>query len=100
MLKITSIEEPTQYRLVVEGKLIAPWISELKSACDRARTGLNGRKLVVDLQCLTFISQDGEKILLELMNDGTEICGSGLFTKHILRQLTRRRRRNLPEENR
>jgi hypothetical protein len=100
MLKITTIEEQTQCRFVVEGKLIAPWTTELKNACDRARAGLNGRKLVVDLQCLTLISQEGEKILLELMNDGTEICGSGLFTKHILRQLTRRSRRNLQEDNR
>ena len=90
MLKITSIEEPTQYRLVVEGKLIAPWITELQSACDRARASLNDRKLVVDLQCLTFISQEGENILLKLMNEGVEICGSGLWAKYTLKQLARR----------
>ena len=90
MLKITSIEERTQYRLVVEGKLIAPWITELQSACDRARAGLNDRKLIVDLKCLTFISEEGENILLKLMNDGVEICGSGMWAKHILKQIARR----------
>ena len=100
MLKITSIEGQKQFRVVVEGKLVAPWTTELKRVCDRARTELNGRKFVLDVQCLTVISPEGENILLGLLNDGVKICGSGLFTKQILKQIARRRRRNLQEENR
>ncbi|MEG9435782.1 hypothetical protein JAO29_06350 [Edaphobacter sp. HDX4] len=91
MLKITNIEEEEQLRVVVEGKLIAPWTTELKNACEQARTQLKGRKLVVEMQRLTVISQEGEDILLDLMNDGVEVCGSGLFTREILKQLARKR---------
>jgi hypothetical protein len=97
MLKITSIEEQKQFRVVVEGKLVAPWTTELKRAWERARAQLNGRRLVVDIQRLTVIGPEGENILLELMNEGVRICGSGLFTRQILKQLARRRRGN-PQE--
>jgi hypothetical protein len=100
MLKITRLDEPGQCRIVIEGKLIGPWTTELKVACERARPELNGRRLVVDVQCLTAIRPEGEDILLGLLNDGVRICGSGVFTKQILKQLARRKRRNSQEESR
>jgi hypothetical protein len=100
MLKITNIEGQKQFRVVVEGKLVAPWTTELKRVCDCARAELNGRKFVLDVRCLTVISPEGENILLGLLNDGVRICGSGLFAKQILKQIAQRRRRNLQEETR
>ena len=97
MLKISVIESRRQRRLVVEGKLVAPWAAELMTACDRARADLDGRDFVVDVKNLTAISQEGENLLLELMNGGVKFRSDGVFTKHILRQLTRRRRGNLEE---
>jgi anti-anti-sigma regulatory factor len=94
MLKISIVEGRKQRRLVVEGKLVAPWSDELKAACERAGSGLNGRELVIDLQNLTTISQQGEKLLLELMQEGLKCRGCGLFTNEILKQLARRLRRN------
>jgi hypothetical protein len=94
MLKISTIESPGHCRLVVEGKLIAPWAAELKTACERAKAELPGRKFVVDIRNLTAINHDGEDVLLELMNDGVVLRGCGLFTKQILKQLAQRKRRN------
>jgi hypothetical protein len=99
MLKISTIESPSQCRLVLEGKLIAPWAGELKTACERARAALRGRKLIVDIRNLVAINHDGEDVLLELMNDGVVFRGRGLFTKHILKQLAHRRRRNHRERH-
>jgi hypothetical protein len=100
MLKISVIDGRRQRRLIVEGKLIAPWAAELKAACEQARADLDGRNFVVDVKQLTAISQDSENLLLELMNDGVIFRSDGVFTKHILRQLARRRRANLQEPNR
>ena len=94
MLKISIVEGRKQRRLVVEGRLAAPWSDELKVACERAARGLDGRELVIDLQNVTTISQQGEKLLLELMQEGLTCRGCGLFTKEILKQLGRRLRRN------
>jgi hypothetical protein len=97
MLKISIIESRKQRRLILEGKLIAPWTAELKTVCDGARANLDGRDFVVDVKNLTMIGQEGENLLLELMNDGAKFRSDGVFTKHILRQLARRRRANLQE---
>jgi len=94
MLKISIVEGRTQRRLEVEGRLVAPWSDELKAACERAGSELDGRELVIDLKNLTTISQQGESVLLELMRQGARCRGCGLFTNEILKQVARRLRRN------
>ena len=98
MLKISIVEGRKQRRLVVEGKLVAPWSDELKAACERAGSGLNGRDLVIDLKNVTTISQQGENLLLELMKRGVRLRGCGVFTNEILKQVARRSRRNGAQE--
>jgi hypothetical protein len=94
MLKISIIEGHTRRRLIVEGKLVGPWAAELKNACEKARADLRTRELVLDMKHLTAISQEGENVLLELLNDGVKFRCRGVFTKHVLKQLNRRVTRN------
>ena len=94
MFKISRVDTPNQLRLVLEGKLIAPWADELKATCERALAQLNGRELVVDLKCLTTISQQGENLLVELMELGVKCRGRDLFTKQFLKHLAQRLRSN------
>jgi anti-anti-sigma regulatory factor len=94
MLKISIVERRKQRRLVVEGRLVAPWSDELKATCQTARSGLDGRELAIDLKNLTTISQEGENLLLELMKQGARFQGCGVFTNEILKQVARRLRRN------
>ncbi len=98
MLKISIVERRKQRRLVVEGRLVAPWSDELKAACESAGSGLGGRELVIDLKNLTTISQQGENVLLELMKQGVRCRGCGVFTNVILKQVARRLRRNGAQE--
>ena len=93
-LKISIVEGRKQRPLVVERKLLAPWSDELKAACERAGSGLDGRELVIDLSNTTTISQQGENLLLELMKQGVRFRGCGVYTNEILKQVARRMRRN------
>lgn len=90
MLKISRIDSARQSRLIVEGKLIAPWAAELRSACEKARADLRDRELVVELKHITTISQEGENVIVELVNGGIRFRCHGVFTKHAVKQLTRR----------
>jgi hypothetical protein len=90
MLKISLIDRNRYRRLIVEGKLIAPWAAELKSACENARADLRGRELVVEMKHITTISQEGENVIVELINAGTKFHCDGVFTKYVVKQLTRR----------
>jgi len=49
---------------------------------------------------LVSISQEGENVVLELMNDGVKFRAYGVFTQHILTQLAQGKRRKLREETR
>jgi hypothetical protein len=50
--------------LIKEGGLLAPWVTELRTACEKSRANLQNRELVIDLKNLTAISQEGENVLL------------------------------------
>lgn len=89
MLKISVIATKTQYRMVLEGKLIAPWTAELIRAREKAAQELAGRELVVDVKNLTTIGEDGKAALIELMRQGARFLCCGVFTRQVLRQLAR-----------
>jgi hypothetical protein len=95
-LKISIIENRNQCRLVLEGKLIAPWATELRTECAKAKVELQGRELVVQMN-VTAISQEGENVVVELMSEGVKFRGGGVFTRHVLRQLARKTRKNALE---
>jgi hypothetical protein len=90
MLKISLVDTARQRRVIVEGKLIAPWAAELRSACEKARADLRGRELVVEMKHVTTISQEGENVIFELINGGIRFRSQGVFTKHVVKELTRR----------
>ncbi len=90
MLRISTVDTKSERRLVVEGKLVSPWVGELRKTWLAAARDLNRRKLVVDLANATVISPDGEQALLELMKDGAKFSCYGVLTKHMLKQLAAR----------
>ena len=90
MLRISISDTRSQRRLVVEGKLVPPWTTELRNTYHDAKTDLGGRELVVDLKNLTIISHEGEDLVAELISQGAQFRGCGLFARLLLRQLSAR----------
>ena len=89
MMKISVIESQSRLRLVIEGKLVAPWTAELRTTWTSARSQLRGRALVIDLRNVTHISREGENALLDLMTEGARFTCTGVFTRRVLEQLAR-----------
>ena len=100
MLKISLIDGARRRRLILEGKLIAPWAAELRRACEEAKADLRDRELVVEMKHVTTISQEGENVIVDLLNGGIRFRCDGVFTKHVLKQLTRRINKKLGETKR
>ena len=96
-MKISVIDSRTERRLVLDGKLIAPWVAELRTAWRVANGQIGRSALVVDLRNVTAISQEGENALLELMTEGAKFRCSGVLTKHLIQELARRHKRNSRE---
>ena len=91
MFKISNIDTPSQRTLVVEGTLVGSWVSELRTAWRASSQKLGGRKLVVDLCNLTVISREGEVAILDLMKEGAMFSRGGILTRHVLKQLARKK---------
>jgi hypothetical protein len=99
VLNISVVEHRSERRLILEGELLAPWVTELRTPCEKARSNLQNRELVIDLKNLTAISQESKDVLLELINErGKFRCG--VFTKHVLRQLACRTQETVRGRNR
>ena len=96
MFKISIIDTPSQRTLVVEGTLVGPWIAELSTTWRNACRELHGRKLVVDLRNLTTISRAGEDAIFDLMKEGAKFSCGNVLTNHVLKQLARKKQRELP----
>jgi len=94
MLKISVIDRRTERRLVLEGKLIAPWVAELRTVWQDANGQVGVPALVVDLRNVTVISQEGENALSELMGDGAKFRCSGVLIRNLIHELARRRKGN------
>ena len=92
MLKITTMNSGNQRTLVLEGKLVDPWVSELQKSWAEVKGAGQSEKVLVDLKDVTVISQNGENLLFQMMREGATFnCCRGVLTKHVVKQLQRRR---------
>jgi hypothetical protein len=90
MLKISILDNARQRQLLIEGKLIGPWASELARVWRQERADLNARALVIDVKGLTAITEDGENVLLDPMKEGASFRSSGVLTKQVLKRMARK----------
>jgi hypothetical protein len=91
MLRITVAETLTEQKWTLEGRLIQPWISELKSTWTKTENARRERKCVVDLTGVTFIDNSGEKALAELFKEGAELIATGIYTRHVVHNIERKK---------
>jgi Trm5-related predicted tRNA methylase len=89
VLRITPIETERQRKLVLEGKLIEPWVAELKKSWLEAKQSLNGHELVIDLCNVTVITPQAESVLLEIKREGARFVCGGILNKHVIRRIER-----------
>jgi hypothetical protein len=89
MLRISTVDTQFQRRLILEGKLVEPWLGEFRDVCRKANETLEGRRLVIDLTDVIVIGCEAESTLSELMQQGTKFASGGVLIKHVLKRLSR-----------
>src|ERR1700741_3284816 len=90
MLRITITETLSEQKWTLEGRLVQPWVSELKSCWTRTEPARRERKCVVDLTGVTFIDKSGEQALSELCKEGAQLIASGVHTRHVVQNIARK----------
>ena len=82
MLKIESIRTANGCpRLKVEGRVIGPWVAELRLACERAL--VDGAGLALDLSEVAFVDQTGLEFLRALGQRGVAFDCSGFVAEQL-----------------
>jgi anti-anti-sigma regulatory factor len=87
VLKITITETETEMRWTLQGRLVAPWVRELRKSWSAARKARDGRTCVVDLNDVTLIDEGGERLLSTMAREGAQLIAKGVFNKQFLEEL-------------
>jgi hypothetical protein len=91
MLKITTTTDALRTTLELEGKLAGAWVQELERCW---REIPPGRSVKILLKAVTFVDDDGRKLLAGLHESGAELKAEGCMTKCIVQEITRENQRN------
>ena len=90
MLRITTTETLTEKRWILQGRLVGQWVGELRTSWKKTHRDQSGRICILDLNDVTFLDKDGEKLLQAMSKKGTHFVADGIYIKHVLEQLKRR----------
>ena len=94
-LKITVTETQTENRWILQGRLVGPWVRELRTSWGKTHRTGNGRKCVLDLTDVTFIDKGGERLLRAMSRQGVQFVAGGIYIRHVLEQLKTNRKGGL-----
>jgi ABC-type transporter Mla MlaB component len=83
MLRVTRIDSHTNQSIIkLEGKLLSPWVNEVRAACKAAQK--NAGQAQLDLSHLTYVDMEGSRLLAELRADGTELTNCSNYVATLL----------------
>jgi hypothetical protein len=95
VLRVTINETPTEKRWILEGRLVGPWVGELRTCWKKTHRNHGGRTCIVDLSDVTFIDKGGERLLRTMSKGGAQFIATGIYIKHVLDQLKPKGKRGL-----
>jgi anti-anti-sigma regulatory factor len=84
VLKITEVsrsEAAIAFKL--EGKVLAPWVDELRRLC--TETPRQSKQIHLDLDAVTFLDESGAELMRELVRQGITIARCSEFVSQLLR---------------
>lgn len=95
MLRISYKRAETLHQWILCGQLAGPWVEELRTCWEHASVAAPSIRSLVDLSDVTFIDENGERLLFDMQAQGVEFLAAGVETKHLLENLAVRGRRPL-----
>jgi hypothetical protein len=73
--------------MTLEGRVIGPWVDEVRRACERALVTCEA--LTLDLHEVAFVDRDGLELLKDLADRGVIVVNCPAFLHEQLRALSR-----------
>lgn len=83
MLKITEVSRSDSgITFKLEGKMLAPWVNELRRICTEPPH--ESRQIRLDLDAVTFLDEAGLELMRELIRQGITIAQCSGFIAELL----------------
>jgi translation initiation factor IF-2 len=89
MLRMTRAESGPVTTIYIEGKILGPWVSEIRAAIAAIPEGHARR---IDLAGVTFVDPPGAELVDALRRDGVEVASCPQFVAGLLEHYGRNRR--------
>jgi hypothetical protein len=88
VLRIAAADGPgNSATLTLEGRVIGPWVDELRRACQRVL--VTGAELTLDLHEVAFVERGGLELLQDLVERGVIVANCPAFVCEQLKALSR-----------
>jgi len=94
MLRITAITEKGRTVVKVEGKLVGPWVEELRRCWTLATDGSHNQPIQIDLTDVIFVDSLGKELIREMCFKGAELEVSGPLMCSMVDEMRADLRRN------
>ena len=89
MLRISIEEGPGALSLIVEGRLVGPWVDELQRLCLEREAPGRALQMTVDLCGLTAMDTRGQELLENLLQRGATLRCSDVMNQYLVEQMAR-----------
>ncbi|HVO81751.1 MAG TPA: hypothetical protein VMT28_13530 [Terriglobales bacterium] len=87
MLRIHIEETCNCAALRLEGRLAGAWVQELERCCQVFLRPPQNQALVIELDALTFVDEEGKSLLREMHEAGATLVGRGAQCRYLVEQI-------------
>lgn len=87
MLRITIDKNARSTTLRVEGRLTGPWVEELERAWRAVIAEPANGHVSVDLTDVTFVGEEGKRLLETMYGEGAKLIASGCVTRRLVEEI-------------
>ena len=92
MLRITIYDDDHARKLCVEGSIRGPWVGELERVWRQAQASAPGNHLRADLRMVSYIDDNGKKLLRRMVEDGVELVAIGPMMGAVVKDIIARKK--------
>ena len=87
MLRIHVEHGPGRAYMRLEGKLVGPWVNELRRCWECVLTRSSESALTVELDDVTFIDSEGQHLLAAMHKVGAKLQARGALSRFIVERI-------------
>ena len=93
MLRITTRDDGPRTVIVLEGRLVGPWVDQLEACWSHELATREPGSIQILLADVVFVDAAGRKLLQSIHDRGAQLTAANLLTRVILEEVERSGRR-------